>query len=222
MLFVVFATGGMAVSWLVLPFMPGRRSAHRVIRFVWRLLLRIFTWTRIITVDATQLKAVHGRIIVANHPSLIDVVILLALLPDVYSVAKKQLRVNPFIAVAVRKVMLSREDKILEDAAEVLRSGGNVLIFPEGTRTPLDGGKLKLHRGAAQLSVRLGVPVAPVRIEVSRRILAKHQSIFDMGEKTVRYKLVSGDEIVPPPGGVSYRTRAIAVNAEIARAIVPD
>ena len=173
----------------------------------------------LISVDASRLRPVKGRIIVANHPSLIDVVLLTAAMPGVFSVAKSLLRRNPFIGFIVSRVMLTDDEKILDEARSVLSGGGNVLIFPEGTRTPLTGESPRLHRGAAQLSVRLGVSVAPVRIEVSRRILAKHQSILDMGAKTVAYRLVAGADIFPPQNGASNRVKAIELTRSIANAL---
>jgi 1-acyl-sn-glycerol-3-phosphate acyltransferase len=77
-----------------------------------------------------------------------------------------------------------------------------------------------LHRGADQLAIRLGVPVSPVRIEVSRRILGKNQSILDMGERTVAYRLVSSADIVPPEKSeVSNRAGALAMTAAIGQAL---
>jgi 1-acyl-sn-glycerol-3-phosphate acyltransferase len=205
----------------VFPFLRSRRSGHRVVCGLWRFLVSAFLRSGLIAVSAEGLNDIRGRIIVANHPSLIDVVVLTALAPDVYSVAKNQLRGNIFIGPIVRAVMLSNDERILEDAREIIDSGGNVLIFPEGTRTPLQGGYGKLHRGAAQLSIRLGVPVTPVRIEVSRRILAKGQSIFDMGEKTVEFRLTRSDDIVPPPVSErGNRSGAIALTSAIEKALL--
>jgi 1-acyl-sn-glycerol-3-phosphate acyltransferase len=219
--FFFFAVGGAALSAFVFPFLRSRRSGHRVVCGLWRFLVSAVLRSGLITVSAEGLNDIRGRVIVANHPSLIDVVVLTALAPDVYSVAKNQLRGNIFIGPIVRAVMLSNDERILEDAREIIDSGGNVLIFPEGTRTPLQGGYGKLHRGAAQLSIRLGVPVTPVRIEVSRRILAKGQSIFDMGEKTVEFRLTRSDDIVPPPVSErGNRSGAIALTSAIEKALL--
>ena len=219
--FFFFAVGGAALSAFVFPFLRSRRSGHRVVCGLWRFLVSAFLRSGLIAVSAEGLNDIRGRIIVANHPSLIDVVVLTALAPDVYSVAKNQLRGNIFIGPIVRAVMLSNDERILEDAREIIDSGGNVLIFPEGTRTPLQGGYGKLHRGAAQLSIRLGVPVTPVRIEVSRRILAKGQSIFDMGEKTVEFRLTRSDDNVPPPVSErGNRSGAIALTSAIEKALL--
>jgi 1-acyl-sn-glycerol-3-phosphate acyltransferase len=218
--FFFFAAGGAVLSAFVFPFLRSRRSGHRVVRGLWSFLVAAFSRTGLISVRAEGLDALRGRIIVANHPSLIDVVVLTALAPDVYSVAKNQLRGNVFIGPIVRAVMLSNDERILEDAREIIDGGGNVLIFPEGTRTPLQGGYGKLHRGAAQLAIRLGVPVVPVRIEVSRRILAKGQSIFDMGERAVEFRLKRMEDIVPPPfSGCGNRSGAISVTAAVEKAL---
>lgn len=219
-LFAAFALGGIVLSFFVVPFMRSRRCGHRAVRGVWRLLIASASWMRLISVDASGVDRCRGRIVVANHPSLIDVVILTTLIPDSYAIAKNQLKGNPFFGYIVRNIMLPNDEQILERAREILDGGGNILIFPEGTRTPLDGTRLKLHRGAAQLAIRLGVPISPVRIEVSRRILGKHQSILDMGDKTVAFRLVSGADIMPPEkSDISNRSGALAMTAAIEKAI---
>lgn len=220
-LFVLFALGGLFVSFLLLPFCKNRADGHRVVRWCWRTIVVFFKKTGLVAVDDSLLDKSRGRIIVANHPSLIDVVLLTALIPDVYSVAKTDLKRNVFIGLIVKKVMLVNDELVLDEAKKILSAGGNILIFPEGTRTPLDGSRLKLKRGAAQLAIRLGAEVAPVRIEVTRRILAKGQSILDMGEETVRYKFISGKKIEPPSMTMANRVAAIKLTKEIEEAISP-
>lgn len=221
LLFAAFALGGVVLSFLVLPFVRNRRCAHRIVRRVWRALIVLVQWTRLVSVDASGLKPCKGRIIVANHPSLIDVVILTAFIPDVFSIAKNELKANPFFGYIVKNIMLPNDENVLDRSSEIIAAGGNILIFPEGTRTPLDGSGLKLHRGAAQLAIRLGVPVSPIRIEVTRRILGKKQSVLDMGERTVVYRLVSKGDIIPPErSDVSNRAGALAMTAAIERAII--
>ena len=92
LLFAAFALGGVVLSFFVLPFVRNRRCAHRIVRRVWRALIALVQWTRLVSVDASMLKSCKGRIIVANHPSLIDVVILTAFIPDVFSIAKNELK----------------------------------------------------------------------------------------------------------------------------------
>lgn len=221
LMFILFAVGGMAVSAVVLFVAPSRRRSHLVVRSAWRGLISAIVKMGLISVDATMLSEIRGRIIVANHPSLIDVVILTACIPNVYSIAKKELKSNPFIGLIVKRVMIPNDDLIVEASREILSCGGNILIFPEGTRTPIGTAEPKLKRGAAQLAIRLGVAIVPVRILTSRRILAKGQSILDMGENTVQYRIISAAEIKPPLCATVNRAAAMAMTAEISKALFP-
>lgn len=197
-LFVLFALGGLFITIFVLPFCKKRSDGHRVVRCSWRAMVFLFEKIGLIAIDDSLLDKSRGCVIVANHPSLIDVVLLTALIPDVYSVAKTELKRNVFYGALVRNVMLPNDELILDEAKKILSEGGNILIFPEGTRSPIDGSKLKLKRGAAQLAIRLNAKVSTIRIEVTRRILAKGQSILDMGEECVLYKFVSCKKLDPP------------------------
>ena len=117
--------------------------------------------------------------------------------------------------------MLPNDESIVEQAEKILSAGGNILIFPEGTRTPLDGTTMPtLKRGAAQLAIRLGVPVATIRIDVSRRILAKGQFALDMGESTVLYRIASGRCIVSPKMEIVNRAGAMRLTKAIAEEIM--
>jgi 1-acyl-sn-glycerol-3-phosphate acyltransferase len=221
LLFAFFALGGIVISALLMALGGKPKSGQRMVRMVWRFLIWICIRCGLISVDAGSLKNIRGRIIVANHPSLIDVVILTAYIGDAYSIAKSDLKRSLFFGEVIKRVMIANDEFVLEKAKKILDIGGNVLIFPEGTRTPLDGTKLKLHRGAAQLSIRLATAITPIRIEMSRRILAKGQSVLDMGAKTVNYRLIVEEDIFPPAKTDVNRGGALAMTAAIEKALFP-
>lgn len=117
-----------------------------------------------------------GRLIVANHPSLIDVVFLLSFVPDVNCVVKSSLFKNPFTRYAVMAAgyIPSQRDaaQVLEACRSSLEAGGSLLVFPEGTRTdPAE--PLHFQRGAANLAIRLGCDLVPVIIRASEHNLGK-------------------------------------------------
>lgn len=199
-LFALFAIGGLVISFLVFPWIRRPTTARTIVRCLWSGLVRLFVFLRLISVEVVGERDFRGCIFIANHPSLIDVVLITVLFPRVCSVYKRSLAWNPFVGPIVRKACLANDAAIALRVREVLAEGGNLLIFPEGTRTPLDGKLLPFKRGAAQLALRQGVPVVPIRIDLSRRILAKHQSIVDMGEARVRYRFRVGPKIFPPTG----------------------
>ena len=188
LLFGVFGLG----SLLITPLMLILRTPERcqpVVRTAWRFILSVFVWTRLIRIDRGNLGEISGSVIAASHPSLIDVVLLTSVIPRTMYVAKEPLRRNPLLAAIVRATALPDDATLPEKAAPFLAKGWNVLIFPEGTRSPADGGVQPLRRGAAQLALRTGAPVACIRLKTSRRILGKHQPPWDIGDRTVTYSL---------------------------------
>jgi 1-acyl-sn-glycerol-3-phosphate acyltransferase len=138
-------------------------------------------------------------VIVSNHPSLIDVVIYIVLVPKTLYVAKSALIKNPFMSMIVRHTSLPDDETLPKTAKAYLEDGWNVLVFPEGTRSP-DEGLWPFHRGAAHVALESGAPVVVSRMTLSRRILGKRQKPWDMGEERVVYSILSD-----PPMAVSQR-----------------
>ena len=101
LLFAVFGLGALAISPLMLV-LRKPEVCQRVVRAVWRPLVRLFVWTGLIAVERGNLPNAQGTILVANHPSLIDVVLLLVLVPRTLYVAKHALKANPFVTAIVR------------------------------------------------------------------------------------------------------------------------
>jgi 1-acyl-sn-glycerol-3-phosphate acyltransferase len=117
-----------------------------------------------------------GTLILANHPSLIDVVFLVSFLPEATCVVKASLFANPFTRYALLAAgyIPSHQDaeKVLEACGASLRSGGSLIVFPEGTRSE-PGQALDFKRAAANLAVRLGCDMVPVVIRVGEHNLGK-------------------------------------------------
>lgn len=219
--FVLFALFG-AGSAVLSPLMPVLRTPDRCqppIRFAWRILVALCRATGLISVDASGLRRVRGCVLAASHPSLIDVVIVVALVPRTLFVAKHSLARNPVLRAIVRHAALPDDPRLLETAPEYLAAGWNVLVFPEGTRTRVRGSLNPLRRGTAQLVLRSGAPLSCVKIETSARILGKGQNPFDMTAKTVRYTLRSRDVRFVPDPSEPLRSRAVRLSRAMAEAL---
>ena len=215
-LFAAFALGSLVVSPLMLVLRRPERC-QPVIRATWRLLVKLFVLTRLTRIDRGNLTDVRGSVIVANHPSLIDVVLLLVLVPRTLYVAKHALKANPFVTAIVRATALPDDARLPEAAAPYLKKGWNVLVFPEGTRTPASGVLNPFRRGAAQVAVRTGAPVACVRIDVSHRVLGKRQAPWDVGSSPVTYAFrLTSIPARPPQTGVT-RAAAVRLTEEMRR-----
>ena len=141
----------------------------------------------LIRVDRGNLGEMRGCVIAANHPSLIDVVLVSVLVPRTLFVAKHALLKNPFMSAIVRNTSLPDDEGLPEAAAPYLADGWNVLVFPEGTRSPSPWEMREFHRGAAQLALRCGAKVACIGIKMTDAILGKHQRPWQMGKDTVVY-----------------------------------
>ncbi|MBX2810116.1 MAG: 1-acyl-sn-glycerol-3-phosphate acyltransferase [Cellvibrionaceae bacterium] len=124
-----------------------------------------------------------GNLIIANHPSLLDAIFLLAAYNNLCCVAKRALWHNPFTAIAVRLagyIPNSGED-FIEQAAAKLAQGENILIFPEGTRNRHDT-ELNFKRGAANIAVKSQCKIAPILIRCTPRTLQKQDKWYQVPE----------------------------------------
>lgn len=131
------------------------------------------------------LDAAGPCIVVANHPTLIDAVLLGSLIPDFNCVVKHSLRDHFFLGGPVRAAGWVTND----NAAQVIRScrdgferGQSLIIFPEGSRS-IENGLRPFSRGAAQLALRSGVPLIPAVIRCSPPSLMKHQKWHDVPDR---------------------------------------
>ncbi len=183
--FAAFGVSGLVFGFVVTPAMRLRhrdpaargRALRRALRTAMRInlglmrALRVLDWRTEGTVPD-----VPGAMIVANHPSLIDAVILLAVVPDALCIAKQALADNPFIGRAVRALgypVNANPRAMVAQCVGLLRAGHTLVVFPEGTRTPAGRPLGPLQRGAAHIAVRSGCPVHPATIRVSEPTLSK-------------------------------------------------
>ena len=124
-------------------------------------------------------------VIVANHRSLADIVMMYKTRMQFKWVAKESLFTVPFVgwSLALAKhIKLERGNfssikKVYRDAAMWLRSGMSVLFFPEGTRSETDEMK-EFQNGAFKLAIREKMPVLPVSIEGTGDAIPKGSWIF--------------------------------------------
>ena len=122
----------------------------------------------------------HPQIFVANHSGLHDILSLAAYLPVQYRwIAKKSLFKVPFMGWHMRRsgyIAIDRENprdaaKSIIEAAGIIRHGVNAIAFPEGTRSRT-GALGNFHSGAFSLALRTRVPLVPIALDGSWRVIA--------------------------------------------------
>ena len=185
LLFNAFFLGGTAVVVLLgvplLAFPP--RVLTGFIRF-WACMmigaLRVICGIRLEVMGMENLPP-GGSIIAAKHQSAFDTMVWLKLVPNSVYVLKKELLDIPFWGWLARHCGHLSVDRqagaaalrtLVRETKARLAEGRPVVIFPEGTRTALDG-MVKLQRGAANIAVRGERDVTPVLIDCTPRSLTK-------------------------------------------------
>lgn len=191
--FLLFGAGGLLLSlvWfnLLRGFCPEattrRRLARQSIAASFRLFLRSARRVGVLDyrIDGTDLlRQDRGSLILANHPTLIDYVLLASVMPEAGCVVKDALRRNPFFSGVIRAadyLVNSQADTMLDACRARLDGGENIIIFPEGTRSR-PGAPLTLQRGASHIAVRCGCPMRIVHICCSQHLLNKNSRWYDV------------------------------------------
>jgi 1-acyl-sn-glycerol-3-phosphate acyltransferase len=218
--FLLFGLGACVLSWIVVPWIclrSGRDPAWRVHRCraaisgALRLHVAYMRSCRLIDCDPRGIAArlpTGPFVLVANHPSLIDAVLILASHPSICCVAKGDLFRSPVIGRLLRSAahidagdgLAGAGATVARGAIDRLRGGDPVLVFPEGTRSPARGlGRFKL--GAFQIAEWAQVPLVPVLICASPPTLMRGIPWYTVPEVAVRFDLSVMPASEPAPHG---------------------
>lgn len=206
--FGLFGLGGLVLRLVVFPLQslwpgdPGwrRARARRTISRMFWLFTQFMYRSGILTftVEGGERLGRPGQLIIANHPSLIDVVLLIACIRDANCVVKQSLFHNPFTRGPVRAAgyLSNGSAEILDDAEAALRRGKTLVVFPEGTRTT-PGTMPSFHRGGAAIALRGAQMITPVVITVDPPTLTKGEPWYRIPKCRVHFQLCVGDDIDP-------------------------
>jgi 1-acyl-sn-glycerol-3-phosphate acyltransferase len=138
-----------------------------------------------------------GQVIVANHPTLIDVAFLLGFVPRATCIVKTALFVHPITRNAVMAAGYIRNaptDEMIHRAEAALVAGETLVVFPEGTRT-VPGQPTILQRGAANLAIRGARLLTPVHISCDPPTLSKNQPWYRIPPRRAHFVIRVGEPI---------------------------
>lgn len=222
--FVSFGLSGLLLGYVLLPLVhwlaPTREQATlRSRRYIQRACHLFITFMRGLGVLSREFYnpadlAGPGRLVVANHPSLIDVIFLLSHLPNSACIARYGLFHNPVTRGPLRRagyIPNHNASQLLVDCQAALNAGTSLIVFPEGTRsTP--GEALKFQRGAAHLYLRARPPLTLVSICVSPPTLFKSQPWYRVPDRRPHFALrATAQAPLPAVEGNSYARAARAL-----------
>lgn len=228
--FVVFGLGGTVLSVTLFPVLrlisPNRAIAQRRINGAMRRVMGLFiSFMRTLGLFTYELHGLErlarpGQLIVANHPTLIDVVFMLWLTPDVGCVVKRALWRNPALrwpVIWAGYIPNTEGAQLVQDCAQLLAGGRSLLVFPEGTRT-VPGRPLTLRRGAAQVALASRADVLPVTIVCDVPFLTKGSHWYRVPPRRPHFTITVGQPIPAHRyvvGGVANALAARRLTAQL-------
>jgi 1-acyl-sn-glycerol-3-phosphate acyltransferase len=224
---VFFLMGGM-VGRLALPIVanfpgsPERKRRRRAWFLLWanRWFVGYMKLFRLIRFKRPPLPPdfPHGQpfVMISNHPSLIDTLLPLTMIPGITTVFKptwyRSWLIRPILqyghhiagpdpkalAAAGSSGEDAAESTVLDRMVDHLRTGNALYIFPEGSRS-FERKLRRFRRGAVEAAIRAGVPIVPIFISVNPPMLMKHQKWYQVPRKGGRYS-VEFFPVIPTAG----------------------
>ncbi len=205
--FILFGIGGVFIALVITPIIliifRNKETRHingkLFIHYSFRFFIEVMRFSGVLSysVDGIEKLREPGQLVLANHPSLIDVVFMIAFIPRTDCVVKGKLSNNPFTAGPVRAagyIMNGAPEEVLQQSIESLKGGNSLIIFPEGTRTT-PGEKLKFKRGSANVALRGKIDITPVIIGCSPSTLTKSDKWYHIPPKKLHFTMAVKDKI---------------------------
>ncbi|MGQ4277275.1 lysophospholipid acyltransferase family protein [Pseudidiomarina sp. E22-M8] len=187
--FAIFGLGGIFISLIVLPLSRltakgdvelTQRKARKVVQQAFQFFIGLMRFLGVFNFDfpaVEQARNMRGKIIIANHPCLIDVVALMSFIPNGDCVVKAHLWKNPFMRGVIKSsgyISNGDPEELIADCKASLERGNNLIIFPEGTRTT-PGQQLSFQRGAANLALRTHTTMSAFKVTCEPPTLLKNK-----------------------------------------------
>ena len=204
LLFIIFGIGSLILSFILIPvggiFIKGREKREYFSHFIhklWAWYTDVLISVGLIKIEKNNVEQMKGKIIVATHPSFIDIVILIGIYDNSLCLVKKEILNNFFMKNIVKNVYIPNNVELDEfkDICKAASDGGyNIVIFPTGTRT-VEGEDLKIHKGAAALQIATGADIIPVKIKCDYPFLQKGKPVYDAGNRVITYAITQLEPI---------------------------
>jgi len=199
LVFLILNTIAVCLTIIIIsPFDKKGNTVHYIGKF-WSLLNIFLSGTRLTIRGKEKINTNLTHIVMSNHQSLFDVWALIGKIPlQIRWIVKAEIRKIPIFGYTLERmghIYVDRKKRAaayisLETAAEKIKNGTSVIIFPEGTRSN-DGHLLKFRMGGIILALKSGVPILPVTVNGSRFVLPKNTLALMPG----KIEVVVGDMI---------------------------
>ncbi len=193
------------VALLLYPLLPqaaGRHIGRVTIAAGYRAFWGLARGAGMMRLHSQSLDALRdepGLIVVANHPSMLDAMMLVARLPRSACIMKASLMRNPFLAPGARLARYIRNDSprgVVTLAVQDLQQGGQLVLFPEGTRTttrPVN----PFRGGVSLIAKRAGAPIQTVFIDAHSPYLCNGWPLWRLPPLPIEFTVRLGRRFAP-------------------------
>ncbi|CAG4889657.1 lysophospholipid acyltransferase family protein [Paraburkholderia saeva] len=198
----VFGVCGVLFSAIVFPLAwlwPHRASRQRAVTAVihgfFRALVAVLQFVGVMKLEVKggdALRTRHPAIVVANHPTWLDVMVLLSLTPRACCVVKNAHWGNPcFYGIVRAAEYVSNADpvELVEAGSRQLEAGYTMIIFPEGTRSPAPNRLHAFSRGFAHMAIKAGTPILPVLMDCDPPVFTKQLRWYNVPARAFRMRV---------------------------------
>lgn len=203
--FLLFYIGATIINFIAFPFIEifakdEKTKYSSIIFYTWKWFIKFLSITKILKLkieDIDKLRSIKGKIIVSTHPSYIDILILMSLIPNSTCFVKKELAYNPTLKKIINKIFIQSGlelDEMQRITKDYLDKGFNVIIFPSGIRHRKNEYP-KIKKGTALISMNANKNIVPIEMYTDYDFLQIGQSVLDAGEKPVIYNIKVLEEI---------------------------
>ncbi len=157
---------------------------------LWARWILLVTFTRTSVRGKENIEKGRSYVIISNHQSHFDILALIVRLGIQYRwIIKKELRSIPLFGYALyasRNIFIDRANResairSISEGVNRLPNGVGLLFFAEGTRSP-DGSIQKFKKGGFRTAIEKGMPILPVTVNGSRKVLPKGSIVFSPGK----------------------------------------
>lgn len=207
MLWTSFGVGGLAISLIVFPtllLIPvpqriRRRWAMTLVHWGFASIIAGCRWFGVVDVrveGGERLRKLGRAIVIANHPSYLDVVVLLATMPRACCIVTSRHWRNPIFAGIVRSAGYLRNDggpSLVIASEAALADDVPLIVFPEGTRSPSRGQLGKFSRGFAHIALAHRCPIVPVLIDCDPPAYTKQHRWYTVTEQMPVLRVLAAD-----------------------------
>ncbi len=235
--FTVFGIGGLVLGIVITPLLRlvvwdrarRQRVVRKLVHWCFGMFIGLMRYLGVLTYEIHGRKRLSepGQLVIANHPTLIDVVFLVARIPNGICVVKDDLLHNYWLGALLRSAgyVGNAEDPqaSLTACANALRSGATLIMFPEGGRS-VPGTSRRLRRGAAYVALATQKELTPVHISCNPPTLTKANRWHDIPHRRMHFVIDVGDRIsyAPPNGSMSQRVRAQVITERVTRHLLQE